>query len=499
MSYKFAGEKDGVFMIQHPDGSLFKVAKGGLTAKNLQQIQKLPKTKKMADGGEVEEEDDESAGDKKPLEIEPVVSAESEQGSQPAPAGNAPTAGSDAFVGPMPVQGPRNVPSDSPLRNPLGIPGPVGQVLGQGEAAQTEIGRAKSKESEQVAGAYQQFLNTQPSATTMAAQQKLINDQMTANITGRNNLTKAINDGTIDPHRLWNNMSTPAKITSMISVFLGGVGGAMTHQPNQALAMFNHSIDQDIEAQRADLGKKETLLSRNLQEYGDLKQAEMATRLQYNTVLQAQVAKIAAQSGVPIQIQQSKLLNTEMEKQALPMLNQLSLAQTQSKILGGGGGTGGIPAGSPQDIQLMQQRPEYAKSRVQIGGSAYQARDPKAAEDLTKMESLYEPIKSDIMLLKSFGPAESLDPQNRARVQATMNRLAMAVNEFNGYKRFTDMDSEAIKAMFNDPTQVGAFMKGQGATNDTVRALEHKLESTRQHSVIGYQGKDLNRISGPVQ
>jgi hypothetical protein len=126
---------------------------------------------------------------------------------------------------------------------------------------------------------------------------------------------------------------------------------------------------------------------------------------------------------------------------------------------------------------------------VPVGGVAYQAPNEKSADEMRKMEGAYQPIVDDIKLLQNLGPGATV-PGSAAnqRAQAAMGRIAMKVNEFNGYNRFTDMDEKTIHSQFNDPTSIKSLFQGQGATYDTLRALKNSLENARSKNLIGYKG-----------
>lgn len=84
--------------------------------------------------------------------------------------------------------------------------------------------------------------------------------------------------GKIDPQRWWNDQSVGGnlgrKVTASIALILGGLGQAFGGGPNQALAHINTMIERDIDAQKANLGKKQGLLSAYVQQGHDLQSAK---------------------------------------------------------------------------------------------------------------------------------------------------------------------------------------------------------------------------------
>lgn len=127
-------------------------------------------------------------------------------------------------------------------------------------------------------------------------------------------LFKAIMDQKIDHNRLFNNMSTGNKVLAAISVMLSGFGAGLQGPgaKNQAMEILQKQIDRDIDAQRAELGKKQTLFSENLRQLGDVRAARAATVSQLLAAAQAKAQMIAAQMGSTEAQQRMALANNEI-------------------------------------------------------------------------------------------------------------------------------------------------------------------------------------------
>lgn len=110
-----------------------------------------------------------------------------------------------------------------------------------------------------------------------------------------------LQNGHIDPNRLINNMSTGQHILTGIGIFLGGLGAGLSHSnSNAALDFLNKQIDRDIDAQRADLGKTENLLSVNMRQYGNVRDAMDATRVQLQAAGAAKLQQASDAATDPI-------------------------------------------------------------------------------------------------------------------------------------------------------------------------------------------------------
>jgi hypothetical protein len=120
-------------------------------------------------------------------------------------------------------------------------------------------------------------------------------------------MTDELKNFTVDPKRLWNEASTPAKISAAIGLFLGGLAEPYVGK-NAALDIINTAIDRDIAAQRdrftalqGGLGAEQSLYSMLRQKLGDDQAASIAARQaaadQLDLDLAAQQAQFDASGG----------------------------------------------------------------------------------------------------------------------------------------------------------------------------------------------------------
>jgi hypothetical protein len=298
-------------------------------------------------------------------------------------------------------------------------------------------------------------------------------------------LAKKFSDGKIDPNRVWHNTSTGNKILAGIGLLLSGIGSGLSGQKNMALEIIQKKIDQDIDAQKADKENSRSLFQMNMEKYKNAQLAEEATRLQMNTALNAKLEAIKASTGSLQAKYNADILQSQVKMQMAQQKHQLAMLQMQASVYGGAG-QGGVPIGKEPPMLLLDEK--YRENRVPINGTAYQAATKEGAEHLRKMESMYQPIVKDIALLQGLGPSAIADPEKRVRAKAALGRIAMALNEFNGYNRFTEMDDKTLREQFNDPSALMSIFQGRGATMDTLNALKTKLDNERSKNLIGYRG-----------
>lgn len=105
-------------------------------------------------------------------------------------------------------------------------------------------------------------------------------------------MMKDISSYKVDPNRYWADASTGQKVVAAISVFLGGF--ASNGGRNQALDLITKFVDDDIGAQRLELGKKQNQLSMYMEQTKDLRAAEDYLRADKLRQVAAQFAVIGS-------------------------------------------------------------------------------------------------------------------------------------------------------------------------------------------------------------
>jgi hypothetical protein len=139
-----------------------------------------------------------------------------------------------------------------------------------------------------------------------------------------NDFRDDIKNSQIDPKHYMNNMSTFDTIRTGIGIILGGAGGG----ENQVLKMVQGRIEQDIDAQKANLGKKESLLSANMRQFGNLRDATDMTRLMMNGAAANEINEQASKSASPLAAAKAQQLNGLIEQQKGPIIGQMAMRKT---------------------------------------------------------------------------------------------------------------------------------------------------------------------------
>jgi len=220
-----------------------------------------------------------------------------------------------------------------PPAMPAGAP-----LVRQAQAAQalTERGAQEQATAEaQASAADAQAL--QDHTTKMQALMDGVAEKRKALDTENAQLTQAVMNQDIDPNHYWHNKSLPGKISTAIGVILGGIGAGLQHSTtNQAMEVVQNAIRQDVEAQKANLGKKQSLLSMNLEKYRNLDAATSATIAQMNAMVEGQLKLNAAKSGSQRAQAAADLAIGTNRMKYITELPSLAMADYKASLLNGG-------------------------------------------------------------------------------------------------------------------------------------------------------------------
>lgn len=305
--YSLHSENDSHFTIHDErDGSKFQVAKKSIHPAHQVKIMKL---KKMADGGDVDDTGEDGVDEGV---VPQSLSPNAPQPDQTPSTGIQPMANVDLTGSPSTTQPTSTTNATTTATTPqptnasatqLAQENGVGAYPTSGElksAVNTEIGglknevSAQQKQNDVMAAQYQKNLDEQKKYNDVQA------DKLNTYQKQYDDMTKNVMSEKLDPNKFWHDKSTAGKISAGIGILLGGIGAGAAHGPNQALQFLQKHIENDIEAQKENLGTKKSLLGENLRAQGNLVAATNATRLQMAAMAQGQLLKVAAQTNNPI-------------------------------------------------------------------------------------------------------------------------------------------------------------------------------------------------------
>lgn len=457
MSYQYVGEDEHTFRVRHPDGSDFTIAKQAIGESVHKRIKSLEPIK-MADGGIVPDEyfsiddTDKKKKESTPFQIDPVSEAEARY-----PAGGPPqdVVLSDAIARPMaapaaaapaPIAQPSN--PAAPTQTAGNMSEPYIQAFAQKESGIQDMATAQAQASQAQAKVYEDQANQ------IAQVQKQYQNEHTKIDAEHKQIVDAVMNNKIDPNRFIGSMSTGNKVLAAISVALSGLGSGLTGKENMAMGVIQKSIDRDIEAQRMELGKKQTLLSENVRRYGDLNTATQATMLQMNAMTQAKVSQAAARSGSVQAQAQAKMMLGDLGLQAAALKEQLAQKQVRAAAM----------SGSPISHTQAMSLPEEDRKRLVKAGDKYVAvpdenRAKKATEMLVDHNAVMSDLDKLISLRSKFG-SETIPSATKAEMKTLATSLRLKLKEQKKLGTLDKGSQEVLDQLVADPTSFG-FVSGQ--------------------------------------
>lgn len=237
----------------------------------------------------------------------------------------------------------------------------------------------------------------------------------------RQALLQDLQENKINPNQYYDSLSTGGKVSTLVGLVLGGIGGGMTGKGgNMALDTFNNMVNRDLEAQKSNLDKKKGLLAANLQEMGNLRDAETFSRIQMNDAFANQLKASAAKAQGPIAQARALQMAGQIDQQNAQLMGTLAMKQSLM------GQQGNIP-------------PEKLINVVVPEGER-----PKAREELSKITA-FKAATQDIA--KSFGEAALIGGiQGNIPLTAAKTKMSVIGAKLYGVAR--------------------QQMKGQGALSD---------------------------------
>lgn len=328
-------------------------------------------------------------------------------------------------------------------------------VMAQAQAGYPTTGELNSAINQGIAGVQNEASAQQKQNMAMAAQQQKDLQKQQAYFEAQqsvlknyqdqyDNMVKDIGSGKIDPNHYWDSKSTGQKVGAAIAMMLGGLGAGLTGGPNVALEMMEKHLQNDIEAQKATLGNKLSLLSRNLAMQGNIHSATNMTLLQMKAMAEGRLNQIAMQTGNPIIQARAQILASQIRQSTIPARIQLANNEISMRIRGDvlnrltGQGQPGVEPVDMNDLARAQLvSPEVAEKEAGAIQKRQQA-EAYATDQITKLD------KEKNIFSSNFPFVNPINPNSWDRAKQYEAGLTQAVLSAGTAKRFTP---EAIHAL----------------------------------------------------
>lgn len=406
-NFKIKGEDEKSYKLLHPKGHEFNVEKKGLSDKAHKAIQGL---KGYDEGGTISiPEQPADAADAPPPAVNINLNAAPNQlassvpnipsNVQPDPSAQ-PTPGNMGAVAVPPQAVAQAAQVNGPQAPVPAVPGSNVNPMIAEKSDYLKIIEKEQKDAQALADAQMKEAGAQAGAwkSYNAKYDELATPQeiFDADKEGNDALFKSYMAKSVDPDRYVKNMGTTSKILSGIGMLISGAGSGVTKQSNMAMDNLNKHIQNDIDAQKNDQSKAFNLWHMNQQQYQNEQQADLATRNQMLTGVQAKIAQAQANMNGPLAQARANQVINDLEKQKVQNRSMMSVLQQGEQQGAGAGATQpGLSGIDPailvptyiKDPAAQKAALEEIKNRqnVSLNGQKILAAFDQAAKDTSGM------------------------------------------------------------------------------------------------------------------
>lgn len=247
--------------------------------------------------------------------------------------------------------------------------------------------------------------------------------------------TEDFNNGHINPTHYVDNMSTIGKVQTAIGLILSGIGSGISHQQNAAMGYLQSQIDRDIDAQKANLGKKETLLSSYFKEFGNERDAESMAKATQLSILASKIEKAGALSQDPIEKARAENAANQLRLQIAPQVAEAGVRQTLLSQNGQGQGNGSLDA-----FKARYLAPKGKEEQVE--------KDLKEFQDLRTAKANALKAFDEANAANTFSNRLTSPIQSSKDIESALAPVIAETAKF-AVGKFTEADNKAITNTFD--------------------------------------------------
>jgi hypothetical protein len=294
--------------------------------------------------------------------------------------------------------------------------------------------------------------------------------------------------GNIDPNRLYNNMSTGQKVATSIGLILGGLGAIGTNGRNVVLDHLNKLVAQDVDAQKANLANKNSLFHLNLEQSGDERQASLLTQRQLLDATQVQLQAAATKASDPKAKAAALQASGQIDMQKAQLDNSMKLLQWQRQL-----------ATQPfKKEALGLLTPEQQKRAVILpdGQTAVLANDEKSANDARTAVTTTQPLLNTLDQIEKIRSAVIPVGQKAEQVRSLIPSALLQLKQAQKLGRLSPEAMKLLEQQFSDPTSLVDAVRGPAKTKQLKATLQNQMYQQLQSAAPGFQNP--NAVPGAV-
>lgn len=369
-------------------------------------------------------------------------------------------------------------------------------------------------------------------AAELAALQKGWQQRFEANQARVEKAQQDIASGKIDPNHFWETRTTGQRVAGILGLVLGGFYSGYTGRENPAEKLLNQAIDRDIDAQKANLGKKQTELNFYMQQGHTIQEATQLAKADALQRTAAQLQLAATQHAGPEAMAAAQEASAKLSQQGLLLkqkafedglgnqvrqvqLRQALEAQQQARqaagvqgqvveaLRTGRGMTPQLEAQLPKElsqrvVHVAEERPVTREGRPVVDASgnprtahvatARLALDEEAAKKAREELKLNSGMDKKVRALEAFvreHPRGTLGAADNQRAAILLNDVKLEwAKAQEGLSRYTELESGTLDKMIADPGSI--YGAATGKTGASLQYLRRAVNDTKAGILDAY-------------
>jgi hypothetical protein len=485
--FKKVQEDKNRAVLQHPSGHVIQIAKAAIGKPLQAQLAKLP-LHQAEPMQPVQNPSTDVGGEDQSLEANQGVPPMTNPGPGGVLSAYHSTDISDQAGAPAKTPAP-----DSTIAQPQEEPATLEQKVAQLEGGPEELASLRAKATGDVTKAQGEEAAADLLQRHTEEASKYAVDSFKNLDAQTNLLTKDLLSQRINPKAYQENMSTGSKIATAIGLIAGGMASARTGS-NPAMTFLQNQIDRNIEAQKANIGIKQNVLSALQHQYGNVEIASKVAAAGEATAYAARMAKAAGAAGQPYAQSALYAGASQLLDKRGQLLRDASLLQLRDAAEG-------KTPGPEQDIwantylRYARQRDpknaeEFEKRFVPGVGIAQVPLTPEDRQFLDRsneLNRLYDRAESN---LKAGGWTGPLLPGSHAESKNLSGQIQLRLGDLADLKRYTPEENKIYQKLVPD-------LSGTHITDKDAQNLGQLRQSLRDKLNTFYEEKGINRRLQP--
>ncbi len=223
--------------------------------------------------------------------------------------------------------------------------------------------------------------------------------------------------GLINPNHYMENMGTGQKVRTAIGLLLGGMASQGDPSKNPVLSMLNSQNDRDIAAQVQNAGIRHNLVSANMAQMGNVRDA-------------ASMAKIMRRDQIAYDLQRQAALMKSPQAQALAQQHAGQLMAQSAQEMGALATQRAALSGNAGQNLPATLDPAFDR-RVDIGNAVFHAPDKEVANKVRPQLQALDELESAVNRVDQFnkkvGPTTGLPTKAGGQAQGLNKEIEAAI------------------------------------------------------------------------